>query len=990
MKRLEELVEADQGEIQQNLDFINRRLTNPWLKLQWMQHFGQLQKRNPDGKDYYDLENQFFFYFYRDICQSILLDGIDNPDIQSIFAGDLWYYTLVIQKMGFVKYMYLTNQVEEKQLGNFVLYADFVNDRIIYKREDFPFNGNPKLFDNNCLFYKFKGTFDDAPMFEYNSRSSHTIMDTDCYVTSKHTIIPFLSSQKYYRYGKGLIGHTDDEQKLQEKKNEFAAWLTKIDTFHNEKGLDVTNLFFIPGYNGRMESSHLDGNSFENTGRYSVCAYLGIDYRKGKAKQIVSFLNNFETLLKKLSFSIIEAVKNYMFRQTALKASMAQVMARNLSHNFGSHVFSNLINRDAYSRISDSEVLQSDNYLSNYNGINSGQSDKNLQIIYFNQYLKSRMDYLSEVTFGIPNMLTTKYVYDDVFKELDRVRILLIYISGIPDFKYTFCLKHNGEILSSENDIAIAFPSDVLGNQAFYNIIENIIRNTAKHASRNTREVNTFTIDFIDNKDYPEFYSVEIDNGIPEKDIDNLVKKQNKFLNESVLDKNNSLRNHSLGLLEMAASAAFLRQVDVAKVDSYDYHFADGNEYQNSYGNLILLKAINKNSALGYRFFMQKPKEILLVGNWIIEDSKKEELLTIGIKVIDEEEFVKAMLEGISFSHPFLLYQEDVSIKVLEFLSEHNACKTLLPVRKLKLGKESINHIIHIIQQAEHNEIGKMIKDYAWAKYYENEVAEKLRKKNNTQINIRTGFDPDKGENAFVSNQVIFLDHSFKDTHNKAWERVRNATDFEAWIENLSSRTRIKLPEFSKYSVDEDDLDDDDTNPVNIYVGRIINVYPVKYEIFEAYHNKVVVLDERIQKYSFESFEGSSGKYGGPIPCADLFKSTNVHIPQTQLDPNSFTEEAKKELEHFVDDNLKDAFLLVHYGILERIYKNETIITNKLNEWAEKAKRVVVTSGRGAHSLPLPPSVCFVNLSSVLYAFRENRNKFIINCLLNQSRRKYE
>ncbi len=87
MKRLEELVEADQKEIQQHLDSFGR-ITDPWLKLQWMQHFGQFQKQNPDGKDYYDLENQFFFYFYRDICQSIKLDGIDNPNIKSKYAAN--------------------------------------------------------------------------------------------------------------------------------------------------------------------------------------------------------------------------------------------------------------------------------------------------------------------------------------------------------------------------------------------------------------------------------------------------------------------------------------------------------------------------------------------------------------------------------------------------------------------------------------------------------------------------------------------------------------------------------------------------------------------------------------------------------------------------------------------------------------------------------------------------------------------------------------
>ena len=87
-------------------------------------------------------------------------------------------------------------------------------------------------------------------------------------------------------------------------------------------------------------------------------------------------------------------------------------------------------------------------------------------------------------------------------------------------------------------------------------------------------------------------------------------------------------------------------------------------------------------------------------------------------------------------------------------------------------------------------------------------------------------------------------------------------------------------------------------------------------------------------------------------------------------------------------ENLENAFVLVHYGVLERMYEKTEDITNKLNDWAEKAKRVVVTSGRGSHSLPLPNSVCFANLSSVLNVFVENRNKYSINYLIHQSRRK--
>ncbi len=42
----------------------------------------------------------------------------------------------------------------------------------------------------------------------------------------------------------------------------------------------------------------------------------------------------------------------------------------------------------------------------------------------------------------------------------------------------------------------MAIPNDVLGCQAFYNIIENVIRNTAKHATNTSIPIKEFTINF--------------------------------------------------------------------------------------------------------------------------------------------------------------------------------------------------------------------------------------------------------------------------------------------------------------------------------------------------------------------------------------------------------------------------------------------------------------------------------------------------------------
>ena len=196
-------------------------------------------------------------------------------------------------------------------------------------------------------------------------------------------------------------------------------------------------------------------------------------------------------------------------------------------------------------------------------------------------------------------------------------------------------------------------------------------------------------------------------------------------------------------------------------------------------------------------------------------------------------------------------------------------------------------------------------------------------------------------------------------------------------LENLSSQTMSKLPRFNELA--------GVNNDVQLYTSKLDNTY-IKYQLYEAYcKTKLIVIDERIQKYAVKSHEGKG------ISCYDLFKSTNIIMPDgtTPLDPEIFSDNHKQIIIDIIDKNISDSFLLIHYGILERIFKNDyDEINRRLNKWAELACRVVVTSGRGSHSLNLPQSVCFMNLSSVLYSLVENRNKYLINTILHQARRK--
>jgi hypothetical protein len=323
------------------------------------------------------------------------------------------------------------------------------------------------------------------------------------------------------------------------------------------------------------------------------------------------------------------------------------------------------------------------------------------------------------------------------------------------------------------------------------------------------------------------------------------------------------------------------------------------------------------------------------------------------------------MGEGKSFAHPFLLYPNNVSDKIKILLSDDNDCKTLLPIRKLGLAQDEINEVVAIINGK--GNIIPQLKEFAWKKHMQS-------------MGIESGdiyIGEVVGRKRFSNcRQVVFANHG------KNFETYwNNRTELpELWVDSLSSYRQGKLPSFACYSLAEDNTEE----PLTRYVNTIPP--QLKMEIFEAYHNKVVALDERIQRFSLESYEGS-------ICASTLFNATNVIIPKTKLDPEQFDESMIHELEIFINNEINEingAFLLVHYGILERMYKTEKAISEHLEAWAKKAKRVVVTSGRGSHSLQLPASVCFANLSSVLNAFTESRCKFLINSLINQSRRKNE
>lgn len=760
----------------------------------------------------------------------------------------------------------------------------------------------------------------------------------------------------------------------------------------------------------------------------------GLDKKQLK-KDVRNLLKKFTEELDDFSmvFERLRKSRKEMIEQ-ATHSAISQVMARNTSHNIGAHVMNKLIGDLSKIKLEDFK-----NYTGGLELYKGEDSNKKLldQISIFNNYVKCRMDYLADISFGTPMMQTNKYVFGDLFTEFDKVRLLLEHISGLDKFNFEIKFTHNGKEfmkesnVKGEDDLLVAIPNDILGMQAFYNILENIIRNTAKHA-KNKKEKTIFTVNFIDDIecvfDYceenncesticekthkkeienvlKEFIAVEIFNNTPETEIDGLVYNLNSKLNEDILDKN-KLRSHSLGLVEMDASAAYLRKLSVENINASCYDILHDESWsrntQLKYDNqnsgetncLYFLKAINrtntinKENYLGYRIFLHRPAVVLVVTSKIIIKAKKDKLQKEGVWIIDPTDFQKQLKDGKVFPHEFVVVDnnitfEAVKVEIPEKGSEQNNntveikfleyYKTSLPIRILMIENKDDICVLY----------GKKLEDwekFCWEKWVTDTIP--IFGGYNSQCN-----DP----------QAVLLDHLYSKNSLNNSEEMWNGSLKAYHLEALSSLAQFKLPDFVKHtkSINESNEKlqnyiDTITKPKNEQIsGKCVvkreNAYK---KIVEAVQTKVIVIDERIQNTTKELNEG--GREFITISYKDLYKKMNVIVPDKSninLSENSF-ENIKICLENYIENVITGSkstdFILIHYSILERMYKKDEIKT-KIDKWAESIN-VVITSGRGIPN-NLSEKVRFVNLSSVITAVVDVRSKYAINYLLNSSRK---
>jgi len=694
--------------------------------------------------------------------------------------------------------------------------------------------------------------------------------------------------------------------------------------------------------------------------------------------------------------------------------------------------------------------------------------DTQEKIAYFNSYTKSRMDFLADIATTTPTMESSKRFYGELIAGIDRNRILLDNISGIDDFKYRIDLfdcrrnkdqakrvKKRKKITTLEDDFSVAVPNDIIGQHAFYIILENLIRNTAKHSGKEDNSLVTFNIEVHEPDEQQckrcpklnSYYEIHIYDDFPfetlkvrltgpEADffkkyhvhklrrklvtpdlmidkLEKIVHRQNVFINQDLLSiKENTLRQGAWGMVEMEAAAAYLRKIPVESIDEdrYEIDIDDlkGKDYgilDEDYRSANILKCFIKVSNdqsrtrhLAYRFFMLKPKELLIVvdDDVLSKLDKREKtldysklstnLINHGIWLKYDGEKRKDGLEKFEKNH---IYEHEILVNMTngDIPSKEDISSKfgLLPDKIIRFS------IIEYLKANFKKEDALKVKDVVWKRY--SETLPDIYVFPYQQTHFPNIHEPLAKVNAEYTH------------HGTSWSDA-----FGGFIKNTRQHIEITTG----------------LNNMSDTLKKAFDGGKAFYKLLDSINSQIIIFDERVQEAAAKLTytPESRGKTFDEVSYAELYIASGVYVPpkgvfdfskiaykkdtkgQTpknqilELLRNSSSVKFKKYLECNLD---RVRFLVMHLGVLEKILvsenarvsdpsKEKDIIEDLVNEFLASIPRSegqeikpIIISGRG---LPpnLPGKIPFVNYSALSQYLIDNRNKYLLNDLLFSTR----
>ena len=379
---------------------------------------------------------------------------------------------------------------------------------------------------------------------------------------------------------------------------------------HN--GSLITILISIP-----MLGAPIFGNTDSFNGQGAFFLYMIVDSIPEK-KIIDNLVIEISNLNRDITYNYLFEVgyiKAKEANRAAVKSAIIQYMARNLSHNTGSHLIPEAI---IYFR---------------------GQLDieKGDEFIYYQKYTQERMELLAQLSSMKNNHNWTNYNLREVINEFNHS----IIPKGLCDDLNNNQKEIDISMGSSFDDVYVLLPDGAVGKQALYVILENFIRNTYKHANAESSYLFEINVSEPEIQGKEEYWCIDIYDKLGSLNEQKRTKEKlneiNEMINSSVLTKEAQLRNRGWGLLEMKSSAAFLIGYPLEQIDKFPLIDFEIRYYT--------LSDSGSNINLGHRFFLKKPKLLVIDIDLATELQKaqKNNLRNKGITICSftDEDFRK-------------------------------------------------------------------------------------------------------------------------------------------------------------------------------------------------------------------------------------------------------------------------------------------------------------------------------------------------------------
>jgi hypothetical protein len=716
-----------------------------------------------------------------------------------------------------------------------------------------------------------------------------------------------------------------------------------------------------------------------------------LDYRRKfilpRHNQLVAF---FPPMYQQLGLNKAQKLA----RRKALRTAAIAIMGRNMSHNIGSHVLAKVSTIPAV-------------------------STKSMQVLL--AHLQERMDFLAEVSTTKSFVSLPIWMCRDVKGPLDEQALLLQHITGVSNRKAAVALQCNGEAVSNRiltHDLQFASPGGRMGVQALYVILENIIRNSAKHGGGDSSSPVQVYLNVSTSPTGKDLYEVTVWDRYASankltpslgtgKEVP-VYEYLREVLEEALIDDNGEVRPRNWGMREIMICAAYLRGVELEDLEQrHEPPLLTIVPVDND-GKDITSVPNSQHANLGYRFYISLPKELMIIVSSshiaFLDDGKRHILRQQGIDIVADPAAMEAVLGG-GIEHTFFVWLNPDENAYKASQDHHSFLPLRLPLRLfVPEGTKGFAGVPSLDSNLK-KRVDELLRENSLIENRSQELLLVLWQRWVEHFWSRQGSQgglPDLRIVEDVSRWQLLVesiacsctrDSVCSTADPSRWSQPTVVYDRHGELVHHvhdNDCLKCKVLFWEPYEADDPQYQLF-TNPPAASSSKKV----LKYQLLEAALTRIAILDERVQA----AVEEAQPEEVGPtfrrrsMSVSAILQDMRVFVPPKQPcdldDPTCDLDDPKLEqLRKWLCKARKQCggfdFLVVHQGVLDKLPDRPETLVQQLAEVSGSA-HVVVCSGRGIPA-ELPKSARFVPLSSLLKWTVRDRSKYHLCQLLFASR----